>query len=37
MSYMKNMKLGKNQILMSFIFLLSQKNETTQWEDARVR
>ena len=37
MSYMKNMKSGKTQILMSFMFLMSQKNETTQWENLRIR
>jgi hypothetical protein len=34
---MKNMKLGKTEILMSFMFLLSQKNEITQWENLRIR
>jgi hypothetical protein len=37
MSYMKNMKVGKNRPLMFFMFLLSQKNETTQWESLRIR
>jgi hypothetical protein len=34
---MKNMKLGKTQILMSFMSLPSQKNETNQWENLRIR
>ena len=33
MSYMNNMKFGKTQILTSFMFLLSKKENQTQWEN----
>jgi hypothetical protein len=34
---MKNRKLWKNQILMSFMYLLSQKTKITRWESLRIR